>query len=259
MLNLLTAENMKLRRSKKLWIVLFILSFFPIFQAANSLMTVHYGTELVQPIDTVINGATGVLMIKKNGLTVLLVLAAFISFYIGEEFQHGTIRNALSLGRSRAQYYATKLAVATGLSLVGTLLLTLLGMISFTFAFGFGEVPGISHYFSYAIKAFITLYLLILANSSIYTMIGFLSKNSGISLIWTFLYTVVTGFGAPIFLQTEHFKQVTYWFSESFLFYFDFVKPADIARFPEMILVSLITIVLSSAIGVYRFIRTDIK
>jgi len=259
MLNLLTAEKIKLRRSKKLWIVLAILSLLPIFQVANSLLAVYYGNELVQPVDTVINGATGILMIEKNGLTILLVIGAFISFFIGEEFQHGTIRNALSLGRSRTHYFFSKFVVAGLLTLAGVIILTALGMISYSIAFGFGEVAGINDYFSYAIKAFITLYFLILSNVSIYMMIGFLTKSSGISLIWTFIYTIVTGFGAPIFLQTEHFKQLTYWFSLSFLFYSDFAKPADIGKFPEMVLVSLITIVVSSAIGILRFTRTDIK
>jgi len=259
MLNLLTAENIKLRRSKKLWIVLGILFLLPIYQVVNSIAAVHYGGKLVQPVDTVINGATGVLMMEKNGLTILLVIGAFISFFIGEEFHQGTIRNALSLGRSRTLYYLSKLVAAVILTLVGVILLTALGMISFSMAFGFGEMAGIQHYFSYAIQAFVTLYLLILANVSIFVMIGFLTKNSGTSLVWVFLYTIGTGFGAPIFLQTEHFKQVTYWFSESFLFYSDFAKPADIGRFPEMMLVSLITIVLSSVIGILRFKRTDIK
>ncbi|MGG6310529.1 ABC transporter permease [Paenibacillus macerans] len=259
MLNLLTAEKIKLRRSKKLWIVLGILFLLPILQAANSKMSVYYGDELVQVIDTVINGATGVLMMEKNGLTILLVLSAFISFFIGEEFQHGTIRNALSLGRSRTHYYLSKWLVAALLSFVGVFILTAFGIISYTAVFGFGEVAGISQYISYAIKAFVTLYFLMLANVSIYIMISFLTKNSGISLIWSFLFTIGTGFGAPVFLQTEHFKQLTYWFSEAFLFYSDFAKPADIARFPEMTLVSFITIVVSSAIGILWFKRTDIK
>lgn len=231
MLNLLTAEKIKLYRSKKLWIVLGILFLLPIAQVANSMMIVHDGNELVQPIDTVINGATGILMTEKNGLTILLIIGAFIAFFIGEEFQNGTIRNALSLGRSRTLYYLSKFTVATILTLVGLILLTATGMISFSIAFGFGEVAEINRYFSYAIKAFVTLYLLILSNISIYTMIGFMTKNSGISLIWIFLYTIGVGFAAPIFLQTEHFKQFTYWFSESFLFYSDFAKPADIGQF----------------------------
>lgn len=259
MLNLLTAERIKLARSKKLILVLAILSLLPIIQAVNSKMVVNYGTELIQAKDTVINGATGILMMEKNGLTVLLVMCAFIGFFIGEEFQNGTIRNALSLGRSRTHYYLSKLVIASLLTLIGVLAMTVIGVISFTSVLGFGEFAAINNYSWYVIKTFITLYLLILANVSIYVMISFLTKNSSISLIWSFLYTIGTGFGAGIFLETEHFKQVTFWFTESFLFYSDFAKTTDIAKYPEMILVSLITIVLSSTIGILLFNRTDLK
>jgi ABC-2 type transport system permease protein len=259
MLNLLTAERIKLFRSKKLWIVLAIFTILPVLQAVNSKISVDYGKELVQVVDTVINGATGVLMIEKNGLTVLLVISAFICFFIGEEFQNGTIRNALSLGRSRTHYYLSKFVMAALLSLIGTIVMTVVGIISFTVIFEFGEVAEINHYFIYAIKSFSSLYLLILANVSIYVTISFLTKNSGIALIWSFLYTISTGFLPDIFQQTTHFKHVTYWFSEVFLFYSDFANPADIAKFPEMVLVSLITIVVSSTIGIFLFKRTDIK
>jgi ABC-2 type transport system permease protein len=258
-LNLLTAEKIKLFRTKKIWIVLGILSLLPIYQAANSKLAVHYGTKLVQAVDTVINGASGILMIEKNGLTILLVMSAFISFFIGEEFQHGTIRNALSIGRSRTHFYLSKLVIAALLSLFGLIIMTAFGMISFSALFGFGNVAEISDYGSFAIKSFSTLYILILANVSIYVMISFLTRSSATSLIWSFLYTIGTGFGAGIFLQTKHFKQVTFWFTESFLFYSDFAKSTDIAKFPEMVLVSLITIVLSSTIGIFLFKRADIK
>jgi ABC-2 type transport system permease protein len=148
MLNLLTAEKIKLFRSKKLWIVLGILFLFPIMQVVNSHFEVVNGKELIQPIETVINGATAILMIKKNGFTILLVLSAFISFFIGEEFQNGTIRNALSLGRSRTHYYLSKLVIAALLSFVGVIGMTVIGMISFTTVFGFGEVAEIDNYFS---------------------------------------------------------------------------------------------------------------
>lgn len=259
MLNLLVAEKIKLFRSKKLWIVLSILFLLPILQAVNSVVSVNYGDELVQVIDTVVNGATGVLMIKKNGLTILLVIAAFISFFIGEEFQHGTIRNALSLGRSRTHYYISKFVIAALLTLVGVIGMTIIGMISYTIAFDFGSVAEINNYMSYALKAFGTLYVLILANVSVYVMISFLAKSSSIALIWGFLYTIATGFLPGLFQQTEHFKQVTFWFTESFLFYTNFASLAEVAQFPEMILVSLITIVLSSAVGILLFTRSDIK
>jgi ABC-2 type transport system permease protein len=259
MLNLLTAERIKLFRSKKLWIVLAILLLLPIYQVVNSKITVNYGTELLQVKDIVINGATGVLMMEKNALTILLVMSAFISFFIGEEFQNGTIRNALSLGRSRTHYYLSKWVIAAILSLVGVSVMTAIGMIGYSIVFGFGEVAGISDYVWFATKSFSTLYLLMLANVSIYVMISFLTKTSSISLIWSFLYTIGTGFGAGIFQHTKHFKQVTNWFTETFLFYYDFANPAHITKYPEMILVSLITIVISSVLGILLFKRTDIK
>lgn len=259
MLNLLTAEKFKLYRSKKLWIVLGILLLLPIMQTVNSILEVDNGKELVQVKDTVINGATGILMMEKNGFTILLVFSAFISFFIGEEFQNGTIRNALSLGRGRTLYYLSKLVITALISFIGVIILTAIGIILFSLVFGFGEVAEINDYFGYAIKTFSTLYLLILANVSIYVMISFLTKNSSISLIWSFLYTMATAFLPEIFLQTEHFKYVTFWFTETYLNYSDFANLADIAKYPEMILVSLITIVLSSTLGILYFNRTDIK
>ena len=257
--NLLTAERIKLFRSKKLWIVLGILSLLPINQVIDSFIKVKNGGELVQVIETVINGATAILAMKENGFTIILVMSVFISFFIGEEFQHGTIRNALSLGRSRTHYYLSKFITAALLSFVGVILMTAIGMISFTIVFGFGDVPGISEYYWYAFKTFSTLYLLILSTVSVYVMISFLTKTSGTSLVWSFVYTIATGFGPGIFQQTTHFKYVTYWFSESFLFYTYFVKPTEVAKYPEMVLVSVITIVLSSMIGILLFNRTDIK
>ncbi|MFI8496734.1 ABC transporter permease [Peribacillus butanolivorans] len=118
MFNLLTAEKVKLSRSKKLMIVLGILTLLPIYYVVMSKLIVHGGSTLVQEMDTVINGATGILMIKKGGLTILLVMSAFISFFIGEEFQNGTIRNALSLGRIRTHYYLAKFTIAALVSLV---------------------------------------------------------------------------------------------------------------------------------------------
>jgi ABC-2 type transport system permease protein len=259
MFNLITAEGIKLSRSRKLVIVLSIFALLPILQVVNTKIEFENGKELVQIIETVINGATGILMMDKNGFTILLVISAFISFFIGEEFQHGTIRNALSLGRSRMHYYLSKFTIAAMVSFVGVLVMTILGMISYSVVFGFGEVAGISHYLPYAIKTFITLYLLILANVSVFVMISFLTKTSGVSLIWSFLYTIATGFLPEIFQQFESLTYITYWFTETFLFYFNFAFPEGLAEYPEMILVSLVTIVLSSTLGIILFNRTDIK
>ena len=204
------------------------------------------------------SGTEGKLLFEQNQVD-LVLLDLMLPGMNGEEFQNGTIRNALSLGRSRTHYYFSKFITAALLALIGVIAMTAIGMISFTIVFGFGEMAEINDYFWYATKTFSTLYLLMLANVSIYVMISFITKNSSTSLVWSFIYTIGTGFGAGIFQQTTNFKYITYWFTESFLFYSDFAKPTDIARFPEMVLVSVITIVVSSIIGIHLFKRTDIK
>ena len=104
-------------------------------------MHTKYGNELNQATDTVINGATGILMVEKMAAWILLAFAAFACFYIGEEFQNGTIRNTLSLGRNRMTYYVSKLLLL--ITTLGVVLITGLAMIAYTLAFGFGEVEGI--------------------------------------------------------------------------------------------------------------------
>lgn len=259
MLNLLAAEKIKLMQSKKLWIVLGIFFILPIYQVVIDQVNVHYGAELSQPLDTVVNGATGILMMEKNGLAILLIMSAFVSFFVGEEFQHGTIRNALSLGRSRTHYYLSKLATAGVFTLVGVILLTLVGVASYSLVYGFGGIEGIQNYMIFTVKTFTTLYFLVFSTVSIYVMIGFMTKSSGASLIWSFLYTIGTGFGAGIFQQTENFKEVTYWFTESYLFYADFADATGANSYLDMTVVSLITLVISSTIGILHFKLSDIK
>ena len=106
MFNLLTAEKIKVWKSRKMWVSLGLMVVLPLFYSWNEwYMHTKYGNELNQATDTVINGATGILMVEKMAAWILLAFAAFACFYIGEEFQNGTIRNTLSLGRNRMTYY----------------------------------------------------------------------------------------------------------------------------------------------------------
>lgn len=259
MLNLLTAERIKLISSKKLWIVLGLLIFLPLYQAGLTEFNSYYGVTPEQPKDKVINGATGILMLEKNGLNILFIIGAFISFFIGEEFQNGTIRNTLSLGQSRTHYYLSKLLAAALVTLIASVIMTALGIICYSMLFGFGDVPGINHYIVFSAQVFATLYLLILANISVYVMISFLAKSSGLALVWTFLYTAVTASAPSLFTYTENFGELTFWFTESFFIFMNFTDSGTIGMYPKMAVVSIATIVISSVIGMIMFKRTDIK
>ena len=62
MFNLLTAEKIKVWKSRKMWVSLGLMVVLPLFYSWNEwYMHTKYGNELNQATDTVINGATGIL------------------------------------------------------------------------------------------------------------------------------------------------------------------------------------------------------
>lgn len=259
MSNLLMADKVKLFKSRKMWVVLAIAIFIPIFQLLNSISKEHYQSQLIQKIDLVVNGASGVLMNVKSGLIILLIFCAFISFYIGEEFQNGTIRNALSLGVGRSKYYLVKLVVAFCLTLITTVIITALSVTGFGMYFGFGNISGIGNYGNYFWMVSLTVFMLIFSIISAYVAINFIVRSIGSGLIWTFVFTMAMGFLPGVFLKFDSLKNVTWWFSESLLIYKDFTYPSVIAEFPKMIFVSLVNMIIAIIIGYWSFRRADIK
>jgi len=259
MLNLLAADKIKLFKSRKLWITLAIVVFLPIFQLLNAISKNSYQGHLTQKADIVFNGASGVLMNVKSNLVILLIFCAFISFYIGEEFQNGTIRNALSLGISRGKYYLLKLLVAFCLTLITTVIITAMSVSGYSMIFGFGAIAGITNYGNYFLMLSITIFLLIFSVVSVYVAIDFIVKRIGAGMIWTFIFTIAMGLLPGVFLKFKSLEGVTWWFTESYLFYKDFAYQPVINEFPKMIFISVITIIISTIIGIWSFYKADIK
>lgn len=86
MTNLLRADKLKLLKSRKLWLVLGLFVFIPIFQVINSWVETRYGVVLEPVKDLVTNGASGVLGVAKNSEIVLFILAALVSFLLMKNF-----------------------------------------------------------------------------------------------------------------------------------------------------------------------------
>ena len=214
----------------------------PLFYSWNEwYMHTKYGNELNQATDTVINGATGILMVEKMAAWILLAFAAFACFYIGEEFQNGTIRNTLSLGRNRMTYYVSILLVTLLITTLGVVLITGLAMIAYT------------------LKVFPVLLLLILATLSVPVALTFITRSTSVSLLLSFLYIMGTAFVPGVFAKIKGLEFLTEWFTETWLMYTDFAQQATYSQAPKMILVSLVTIVVSSALGMFIFQKSDIK
>lgn len=260
MSRLLIADRIKLIHGKIIWLILLVSLVLPIIQVGNSWLAVQNHETLLLSKDIVINGASAIFMIKKNAFTIFAILFIFISFFIGEEFQNGTIRNPLALGVSRGTYYLSKLVDLIVVSFICVLILTMIGYGVYSLLFGFGSFStGPFNYGEYTFFNFLIQFLLLIANGSIYLMLAFLCKNTGITLIWTAAYTIGMGFLPGLFLKVKSLSFLTDWVSQTHLLYRDFSSPETLDHYLQMMIVSLMTIVLSSMIGIYVFKKADIK
>lgn len=259
MLNLLRAERLKLQGGRKFWLVVGLVIILPIFQLLNSLSKNHYQGGLTLQVDQVVNGASAVLMPLKSNLLILLLFCAFISFYIGEEFETGTIRNPLSLGTSRLKFYLTKLAVTLGLTALTVIVVTGLSMLGYGLVFGFGKIAGVTSYDVYFWLVLVTLFSLLAAGVAVYVAISFMTQKIGPALIWSFVYTIGMGLVPGVFQKINGLESVTWWFTESYLFYVNFTRPQVLDLVPKMLLVSWLTVLIASLIGYQWFKRSNIK
>ncbi|WP_373892091.1 ABC transporter permease [Weissella confusa] len=259
MSNLLRAEWLRTRYSRRWWLVFVVIAVLPVVQGWSLWQQGQSGGDIVQIIETVVNGATGVLAVKKNGLALLMLIMAAIAFMIGEEFQHGTIRNTLALGHSRTRYYLVKLGVAMVLSIMAAVILTAVTVGGYTLFFDFGHVAGFDSWWTFAWQSLLVEGLLVLANVAVYMMIAIIVRSVGPTLIVSFLYTLGTGFVPGLFAKFESLAFLQNWFVNKWLFYFNFADPKQTHDLPEIAIVALLTIVVSSVIGIFWFKKTDIK
>lgn len=94
MFNLLTAEKIKVWKSRKMWVSLGLMVVLPLFYSWNEwYMHTKYGNELNQATDTVINGATGILMVEKWLHGFFWLSQHLRAFILGKNFK--TVRFAI--------------------------------------------------------------------------------------------------------------------------------------------------------------------
>jgi hypothetical protein len=177
--------------------------------------------------------------------------------FVAAEFQNNTIRAALALGKKSEIVYLSKLfssCAALAIFLIVSAAVTTLCM---TFLFGFGNMP----FTQYFIQLFTTLrfhFSLFSTFASVFCMIAFLCKNSGLSII----------LGVAYFLIMMSFSSLLNTF-DVFAFLAKGLPSYYISSSNEAIgenefiagavIVSLSYITVSSIIGLSVFRKADVK
>ena len=163
---LLSAGFYKMCRSKIFRICLLFSAGYPLFQMTLRLIERTFYYPVSEPVDTFT-----ILDLMFLGI----VLAAFVSLYLGREYSDGVIRNKLIIGHSRMSIYlANLLTVTLGAFLmhgIFFLAMFLLGRLyGLPMELGFGELA----------PAALLGFLFIIAYASIFTMVSMLTASGSV-------------------------------------------------------------------------------
>ncbi|MDR2090034.1 MAG: ABC transporter permease [Clostridiales Family XIII bacterium] len=254
MRGLIAAEWFKLTHNKTLPILLALAAVFVVAQAEGSAFK-----------NDVILGQFGVTLLSALSAFEVMLLVAFVGFFVTTEFDNGAVRNSLALGKNRLCLYLSKqvsvcVAIAA-LLLASSLVATAVG----TVRSGFGEMSAAAY-----AGFFLTIFGLHLLYHTVYaaffTMIAFVTRNSiltvllcvGVIVIEIMLVSLL-GFSGE-FGQTA--RTVFPVYSIKLLYstgdpaFFGYADPAFLAR---SVIASAAEIALLIGIGAWAFKKAEIK
>jgi hypothetical protein len=209
-------------------------------------------------------GYLGVTLIGNASPFLIIWLSAFTSFFVAVEFQYGTIRNIVALGKGRARVYLSKQMSVFIATFAFTLLTGILTTAANSVRAGFGDMAQ-----GEFLRFFATIYLLQLLYHLVYAallnLFAFISRNAAA--------TALCGVGFIIFetvaiVALRQIGGVGMTIRQAFPYYYvsllygtdyEIYGYADAAFVAQSVSVSVVSIVLISAVGAYMFKRTDIK
>lgn len=192
------------------------------------------------------------------GLFVMIVLSIFIA----SEFKFGTIKNMVSSGVGRVKIYFSKFIAGISISFVYAILSGITGALV-AFFIEWNKVEFTRTFCLDALKVF-GLYLLAeIAMQSIYMMVAFLTKSTGIAITTNVvIYYLFSSFfelinyGVKNWLHVENFKFSTYWPATYISTFLSEISQKDINT---GIIVCSAYLVAATALGIFSFCKRDVK
>lgn len=190
MRRLLANELVKIRYSRSVKIVFFVLAAFTVLctaiQAGDGGKLGNYGYQI--PFVSITSfGAMG-----------FFVYSALAATMIGGEFENGIVHNIFSCGIGRGKYYVVKLIGVFGAATAIYFMITLLQTVLVTLRFGFGAKELIGEKYRLEVLVFTVAVLIVLAaNLSIYCFFAFLFRRAAVT------FAVSVGWGtAELFISS---------------------------------------------------------
>lgn len=245
MTTLISAEWYKLLRSKVLAVILAGIT-------AETLLQVLLKTYDKEPIP----GQFGVTVATDASVILQVWLIAFVGYFVASEFQNGTMRNILALGKNRTRVYLSKLFSASIAIAAIYATVSIVATAGFSVAFGFGDMT-FNEFWRFFTWNFSMEILYHLTFAAIFTMFAFLSRSLGMTILLGIGYWIVMLF-LPGLLSTMGLDFAVKYLPQYYIGAFKGLS-GDPAFITKGLIASAAYFVLTSIIGCIVFKKSDIK
>lgn len=200
MKHLIKSDFYKLRKAKSFWVCMILAIAFAAFTVLIMDFSVNLMDQMPQqsaeeqaaleesglnisangiPLSSEDLNASSMLLLQFAGTTTILI-AVFVSLFVGAEFSHGTIKNIASKNYTRTQIYCSKTIVSIVAAIVMTVVYALAATGLGTALWGFGDVS--SDFALNCLKGISIELLLISAFTSLFVMFSMLVRQSGAAI-----------------------------------------------------------------------------
>lgn len=274
MTNLLKSDFYKLLRSKGFYISIILSIIFTViivlilkltYNSADNILTSGYSSpESQESLNSLLNinlNAVSQIPLFFPNSFLLTFIAIPISIFCTSDFKFGTIKNIASKGFKREYIYLSKLIASVFICFVILLVNLPVYTIGNTIIWGFGDIP--DNFVLDLLRLCGLEFLAYIGIASLFTMISMLIRNNGgaiaINICVLSLSSIILMLLSLIIdkVLKSDFLINNYWILD---------YPAKLASYTlendtisKCSLVSVITIILTSLLGIFVFKKRDIK
>lgn len=203
-----------------------------------------------------VHGQLGVLFLGDTAIFLQVWILAFVGYFVASEFQNGTMRNTLALGKNRIPVYLSKLLSSFIATAAIFAIVTIASTAWLSVTSGFGTMP-FNEFLNFLALNFSMMLLYHLAFAAIFTMFAFISKNVGMTILMGSGFWIAKMY-LPMVLAKFGFASAIEYMPDYYISLF-----RDLSGNPDFITrgitVSLAYIVITSIIGIIVFKKSDIK
>lgn len=183
MTKLLSANFIRLWKSKLFWIAEAIMVVIPVLSVINFYIENHKYTD-IEP-----EYAEDLLF--ANGVFIFFIIAVFIGIFIGTEYSDGTVRNKLIVGHTRSAIYLSNLIVCSVFSVIAqfSYMAAVLGL-------GLPLLGSSGVSLKLLVKYSVYDFAAIIAVTAIILLVSMLIQNKSTASVLAIILTIICLFGA---------------------------------------------------------------